>query len=213
VHNGLDTDEWRLPERSQLRGSLGVTDDTFVFGCVGQLVPWKNHVAFIEAANQICQDADCERVRFVILGGDLWGEHQAYVQELRDLVKKHGLQDRFNFVPHQNENVDALAALDALVLCSHEEPFGRVLIEGMALHKTVIAYAENGPLEIVTHEYDGLLVPPTEEDGIANAMRRVIRETELRQHLNHNARETVLQKFHIAESAQQILDIYREVLG
>jgi glycosyltransferase involved in cell wall biosynthesis len=213
VHNGLDTDEWRLPERSQLRGSLGVTDDTFVFGCAGQLVPWKNHAAFIEAAQQICQDADCARVRFVILGGDLWGEHQAYAQELRDLVKKYGLQDRFNFVPHQTDNVDALSAFDALVLCSHEEPFGRVLIEAMSLHKPVIAYAQKGPLEIITDLHDGILVPPDEEDGLANAMRRLLRETELREHLSHNARETVVQKFHIADSAQQILDIYREVLG
>jgi glycosyltransferase involved in cell wall biosynthesis len=213
IHNGLDTDEWRPHGRSQLRGALGVSDDTFVFGCAGQLVPWKNHTAFIEAARQICESEDCTRVRFVILGGDLWGEHQAYAQELRDLVKKYVLQERFNFVPHQNENVDALSAFDSLVLCSHEEPFGRVLMEAMALQKSVIAYAENGPLEIITHQHDGLLVPPDEEDGLAHAMRRVLNESELREHLNHNARETIVQKFHIADSAQQILDIYREVIG
>ena len=213
IHNGLNPDEWHPPEHSQLRGALGVGDDTFIFGCASQLVPWKNHKAFIEAAYQICQDDDCARVRFVILGGDLWGEHQSYVQELRDLVKQYGLQERFNFIPHQTDNIDAMAAFDSVVLCSHEEPFGRVLMEGMALQKTVIAYAENGPTEIVTNLHDGLLVSPDEEDGLAHAMRRVLREADLRQHLNHNARATVLQKFHIADSADQVLDIYREVLG
>ncbi|HVF10089.1 MAG TPA: glycosyltransferase family 4 protein [Abditibacteriaceae bacterium] len=213
IHNGLDPDEWRPPERSRLRGALGAGDDAFIFGCASQLVPWKNHKAFIDAAAQICQDEDGARARFVILGGDLWGEHQGYVQELRDLVKKHGLQERFNFIPHQSDNVDALAAFDALVLCSREEPFGRVLIEAMALQKPVVAYAQNGPTEIVTHLHDGMLVAADEADGLAYAMRRVLSEGDLREHLSHNARETVMQKFHISDSAQQVLDIYREVLG
>jgi glycosyltransferase involved in cell wall biosynthesis len=82
------------------------------------------------------------------------------VAQLRARVKQHNLQDRFNFVPHQMDNVDALSAMDAIVLPAHEEPFGRVLIEGMALRKPVIAYAENGPLEIISHGDDGLCVPP-----------------------------------------------------
>ncbi len=123
------------------------------------------------------------------------------------------MQDRFNFVPHQMDNVDAISALDALVLPSHEEPFGRVLLEGMSLRKPVIAYAENGPLEIISHAQDGLLVQPDEKDGLANAMRRVLHEPDLREHLAGHSRETVMQKFHIADSAQRMRDLYREVLA
>jgi len=213
ILNGLDADEWYPRERSQLRESLGITEDSFIFGCIGQLVPWKNHAAFIEAANLIAQDDSCGQARFVVMGGDLWDEHAAYVKELRALVKKYNLQERFNFIPHRNDAVDALMGMDSLVLCSHEEPFGRVLIEAMALRKVAIAYAENGPLEIITNEHDGLLVQPDEENGLANAMRRALCEKELRDHIRNNARETVLEKFHIADSAQKVLDVYREVLS
>ena len=212
IPNGIDTDEWRPQERSQLRESLGLPDDTFLFGCVTQLVPWKNHAAFIEAAAEMCQDEGCANARFVIMGGDLWGEQQAYVSELRSLVKKHNLQERFNFIPHQSDNVAALSALDCIVLPSREEPFGRVLIEGMALEKPVVAYGAGGPLEIITDEHDGLLAAPDEKDSLANAMRRILADEKLRAHLQKNARQTVIQKFHIADSASRVRDIYREVL-
>lgn len=212
IPNGIDTDEWRPQERSHLRESLGLNDDTFLFGCVTQLVPWKNHVAFIEAAAQLVQDEGCANARFAIIGGDLWGENQNYVSELRALVKKHNLQERFNFIPHQSDNVAALSALDSIVLPSKAEPFGRVLIEGMALEKPVIAYAAAGPLEIITHEQDGLLAVLEEKDSLAHAMRRTLQDKELRAHLRKNARNTVIQKFHISDSANRVRDIYREVL-
>jgi glycosyltransferase involved in cell wall biosynthesis len=196
-----------------LRESLGITDDSFIFGCVGQLVPWKNHTAFIEAAHQLAEDESCGQARFVIMGGDLWDEHAAYVKELRALVKQYNLQERFNFIPHRTDAVDALMAMDSIVLCSHEEPFGRVLIEAMALRKVAIAYAEKGPLEIITHERDGLLVQPDEENGLAAAMKRALCENELREQIQQQARETVTEKFHISDSAQKVLEVYQEVLA
>jgi glycosyltransferase involved in cell wall biosynthesis len=214
VHNGLDPDEWNVKNNqagTDLRQTLGADDDAFLFGCVGQLAPWKNHAAFIEAASQMVQDENCAKARFVIMGGDLWGEHKEYVQQLRDLVKEKNLQQRFNFVPHQNDAVSALAAFDCLVLASHEEPFGRVLIEAMVLQKPVVAYNENGPSEIITHEKDGLLVDPKIENGLALMMQRILHDADLRQTLGNAGRETVVEKFHIADSAQKIADLYSKI--
>jgi len=211
IHNGLDPDEWKPRDKSVLRESLALSPETVLFGCPAQLVPWKNQKGFIEAAAKIIEDQGAARAHFAIIGGNLWGEHREYVQELRAAVKERNLQDYFNFIPHQADNVDAIAALDCVVLPSHEEPFGRVLIEGMAMKKAVIAYAENGPLEIVTHGRDGLLVPPEENDGLANAMARVLRDAELREELGRNARRSAVENFHIADSAARIVKIYKDL--
>jgi glycosyltransferase involved in cell wall biosynthesis len=102
--------------------------------------------------------------------------------------------------------------MDCIVLPSREEPFGRVLIEGMALEKPVVAYGACGPLEIITHQHDGLLAAPDDKESLAHAMRLILNDRELRGHLRKNARQTVIQKFHIADSANRVRDIYREVL-
>lgn len=211
VPNGLDPDEWRAVAHSNLRETLGIAPDEFVFGVIGQLVPWKNHAAFIEAAGQLLGESATGNARFVIIGGDLFGEQAPYVKELRALVKKHDLIGRFNFVPHQSEGADAMGALDCLVHPALEEPFGRVVMEGMAMGKPVIAMNENGPKEIITHEHDGLLVKSDEPDNLAKAMSQILHDAELRDHLSQNARPTIESRFHIAEHTARILEIYSEL--
>ena len=210
IYNGLDPERWRCKQDSDLRATLALPEDAFVFGIVGQLVPWKNHADFIEAAAKFMQQEDVGNARFVAIGGDLFGDHQDYIVELRALVKKHGLTDRFNFIPRQTSAVDAISALDCLVHPARDEPFGRVLMEAMSLEIPVIAVNENGPLEIVTHGHDGLLVKPNAPDELAQAMTRVFRDADLRQHLRQNGRETVQDKFHIADHAAQFEALYRE---
>ncbi len=211
IHNGLDPDEWRPKTRSFLRESLGLPGEAFMFGMVGQMVPWKNHAAFIEAAAKLCAETGCEGARFAIIGGDLWGEQAPYVGELREMVKKHDLVERFNFIPHQINGADAIGALDCLVHPARDEPFGRVIMEAMALSKPVVAMNENGPGEIVTHERDGLLVSPDDENGLTSAMKRVLQDATLRAHLSEQARLTVESRFHIDDSALQMAELYREL--
>lgn len=219
IHNGLDPDEWQVDAgdgRSlELRASIGA-ENSFLFGCPAQLAPWKKQCIFIEAAALLAQDEDCSRARFAILGGDLWGEHREYADSLRALIKKHNLQQRFNFVPHQSDSIAAIDALDSVVLPSLEEPFGRVLIEGMALQKAVIAFALNGPTEIITHEHDGLLAIPGSNDGesaiaLAESMKRVLKDAEFAKMLGSHGRLSVQEKFHIADSAARVVELYREL--
>lgn len=219
IHNGLDPDEWMVHDDDnrvrELRASIGA-ESSFLFGCPAQLAPWKKQSIFIEAAALLMQDEACSRARFAILGGDLWGEHREYAASLRALIKKHNLQERFNFVPHQSDNVAAIEALDSVVLPSLDEPFGRVLIEGMALEKAVIAFGANGPLEIITHEHDGLLAAPGKNDeesaaSLAAAMKRVLVDEELTRTLGTHARRAVQEKFHVADSAARVVELYREL--
>ena len=213
IYNGLDPEQWRPRAQSQLRETLAVPDDAFIFGMVGQLVPWKNHEDFIEAAAQLVQQEGTENVRFAVIGGDLWGEQQPYVAQLRELVKKHDLVERFNFIPQQNDAADAIGALDCLVHPAYDEPFGRVLMEAMALEKPVIAINSNGPVEIIQHGHDGWLVKPDEENGLATAMETLLRDADLRAQLGQNGRQTVAEKFHAADHAARIEELYREFTG
>ena len=210
IFNGLAPEDWRPRERSVVRELLAIPHEAFVFGVVGQMVTRKNHRAFSEADAQLAQDEGCDNARFVIIGGDLWDEQATYIKELRAEVKKHELAGRLNFVPHQSDGADALAALDCLVHPALDEPFGRVIMEAMAMQLPVIAMNSNGPREIIQHEHDGLLVEPGD---LASAMKRVLQDAGLREHLSHNARPSVETRFHIAEHTRKMLELYGELSG
>ncbi len=209
IPNGVDLSVWQ-PRSSPLRKGLGFTEEHFVFGMVAQLVPWKGHEVFLRAAAQVAQAMP--PARFLIVGDDLFGDHPDYVQGLVRLTQSLGLDDKVHFLGFRSDIVDVLASLDALVLPSFREPFGRALIEAMAMEKPVIATNIGGPPEIVDHEINGLLVPAQDVSALADAMRRLCQDRVWSQHLGEAGRAKVVREFDIALTVQRTQKVYEEVM-
>jgi len=98
---------------------------------------------------------------------------------------------------------------DVLVLPSLSEGLGVVLIEATACGKPVVATACGGPEDIVTAD-TGILVPPADDQALAQALLNVLRDrdrfspTVIRQHAaDHYAYEGI---------AARILDLYSQAL-
>jgi glycosyltransferase involved in cell wall biosynthesis len=70
------------------------------------------------------------------------------------------------------------------------EPFGQVILEGMAAGVPVIASRAGGPAEILRHDATGVLYQPGDEEALAGAMHR-LRDPLLRERLSGAAREEV----------------------
>jgi glycosyltransferase involved in cell wall biosynthesis len=78
------------------------------------------------------------------------------------------------------------------VLPSRYEGFGNVLIEAMACGSCVVAFdCPEGPAEIITHGHDGILVPDGDVDALSRAIERVCLDSNKRDRLGRNARESV----------------------
>lgn len=208
IPNGVDLSVF-APRPSSLRKGMGFTDEHFVFGMVGQLIPWKGHEFFLRAAARMV--SAMPTARFLIVGDDLFHDHPGYVQGLMGLTERLALDDEVHFLGYREDIVDVLASLDALVLPSLNEPFGRALIEAMAMEKPVIATNVGGPPEIVDHETNGLLVPPADVDALADAMLRLARDREWSQHLGKAGRARVARDFDIARTVQRTQKVYEEL--
>lgn len=62
----------------------------------------------------------------------------------------------------------------------------------MAAGLPIIAFdCPFGPLEMITHNMDGLLVPAEDTDALAHSMRRLMRDPDLRVRLGMAARENI----------------------
>ena len=151
-----------------------------VVGMVGRLAPWKGQDVFVRA---FAQAFSAGAVRGRIVGDALFGEDE-YAASLRDLVQTLGLSEQMTFVGFREDIFSEYAGMDILVHASVvPEPFGQVVLEGMAAGVAVIAAAAGGPLETISHEVDGLLVEPGNVAALAAAMRLLVDDEALRHRL------------------------------
>jgi glycosyltransferase involved in cell wall biosynthesis len=164
-----------------------VNGGPMTYGIVGRLAPWKGQDLFLRAFAGAFPDGP---ERAIVVGGSLFGEDD-YVRELTRLAEMLGIAGRVEFRGFRADVWDELSHLDVLVHASTiPEPFGQVILEGMAAGVPVIAAGAGGPAEILEHGRTGILYEPNDGAALAGCMRR-LQDPALRERLGAAAREEV----------------------
>jgi len=175
---------------------------------VGRLAPWKGQDVFIEAFARAFVDNEAEAV---IAGTAMFGE-DSYAAGLHEQARRLGIADRVKFVGFVDDVAALMRDVDVVVHASViPEPFGQVIVEGMAAGKAVIASAAGGPLEIIKSGINGLLVPPGDVTELAMALSLLDADPGLRDRLRSASMETA-REFHPDVAAKKVEQVYREVL-
>ena len=188
----------RVRERYQL-------NDPFVL-YAGNIKPHKNLERLIEAFHTI-RRGELEHVKLLIIGDEI-----SKYATLRRAVHKYKLHKHvrfFGFVPDQT-----LAILYRLagvfVFPSLYEGFGLPPLEAMASGTPVITSNVSSLPEVVGDA--AILIDPYQPDAIADAMRRVLTDTALREDLRRRGLERV-REFSWDRSVRRVREIYEEVLA
>lgn len=85
--------------------------------------------------------------------------------------------------------------LDLVVLPTHREGLGQVLLEAAAMELPVVASRVTGCVDAVEDGVTGILVPPGDSVALANAILRYLDNADLRDQHGRAARKRVLDKF------------------
>jgi glycosyltransferase involved in cell wall biosynthesis len=178
-------------------------------GMVGRIAAWKGQDVFLAAFAKAFPDGGAEAV---IVGSALFGE-ESHEKELGRLAEDLGVVGGVRFSGFSDDVWGELMKLDVLVHASTvPEPFGQVVLEGMAAGLPVVAARAGGPAELITDGIDGLLFTPGQSDELARALRVLAEDPLLRQELGKNARQRA-SSMTIEASAAAVLELYGRVLG
>jgi glycosyltransferase involved in cell wall biosynthesis len=188
---------WRLP------------DGAPVILLPGRFTRLKGQAVLIEALARMRRDD-----AVAVLVGDAQGR-EGYRAELERLAAAHGVSARLRMPGDCADMPAGLMLADAVVSASTDpEAFGRVVIEGQAMARPVVATHHGGAAETVADGETGFLVPPGDAAALAarlDAMLALGREA--RAALGERARAAVLARYTTPLMCAATLDVYREVLA
>jgi glycosyltransferase involved in cell wall biosynthesis len=127
-------------------------------------------------------------------------------ENLRSQAERLCLMDLVSFVGYQ-PNVSAwLETFDVFCLPSLSETLSLSLIEASRAGVAIVASRAGGIVEVVRDEQEALLVPPADEQALAQAIIRLAKDGVLRQALGVNARRRFEAEFTEARMRRQIAD-------
>jgi len=176
-----------------------------LLGVVAQLTPWKGQDTAVQALGILCsQGIDAH---LLLVGSAKFRspaaryDSQAYVRRLRRLVTAGGLEDRVSWLGEREDVATLVRALDLVLVPSWEEPFGRVVLEALALQVPVIATDVGGPREILTEGREGLLRPPRSPEAWAQAIRTLADDAGARERMGRLGRARVQEAFTLQQHA------------
>ena len=207
VYNGVDLVPYAAESGRELRIELGYGDVRLV-GIVAQLLPVKRHQDFIEAMRIVGERF--HNTRFVMVGADL-NPDQHYLQQLRDLVARTGMVERYDFLGYRDDIPRVMSMLEVVVLTSENEGLGRVLIETMAGSRPVVATAVGGVPEVVDDGETGILIPCASPDALASAVCELLEHPDKARAMGAAGRLRAEASFGIAAHARRVESLYDEI--
>ena len=155
-------------------------------GMVARLDPWKGQEELIRAYAMAGLD---DRASLVLVGDAAFG-HEAHARRLRELVAELGLR-HVEFAGFREDVQGCIESLDVCVQYStRPEPLGQNVLQYLSLGRAVIAAAEGGPAEWVRDGENGVLVAPRDVSALADTLRRVSDDRDLRGRLGSAAART-----------------------
>lgn len=172
--------------------------------CVGRLVPAKGQHQLLAAVERLAQQG--RRVRLHLVGGGPdYASLQSHAAQFADpgIVVFEG--------PLNHDRVRSLyAAADLFCIPSFAEGIPIVLMEAMAAGIPCVTTQITGIPELIRPGIDGLLVAPSDLEGLVHALASLIDDGDLRERLSTSARARVLERYDLRRNVEELAAIFAE---
>lgn len=202
-------------KRSSFRSTYQVDDQTICVGIIGRLVPIKNLSFFLEAWHTITKDKNLKVKAFIIGDGEERPALEAWCRTNGLLYSTPETPDYsapLIFTSWIFEPDLAMAGMDIIALCSHNEGTPASLIEAQASGKPIISTDVGGIANIVLPGQTALLTPAGDLSQFTNTLLRLITEAPLRNSMQQSGASFANNRFHYDRLTSDIKDLYHSLL-
>jgi sugar transferase (PEP-CTERM/EpsH1 system associated) len=206
IHNGVDSRRF-CPDpaaRARVRRELEIGENEFCIGCVGNLVPVKDHRTLLQALEELGEAA---KGWHMLVAGE--GPERPKLEAAACELSQRWT--RISFLGTSLNVPELLNSFDVYVLPSLNEGISNSLLEAMATGLPVIASDAGGNPEVVEDGISGLIFPAGDVTRLAEQLLRLQARDPFRVELGSAARRRVREEFSIDSMVQNYERLYRSL--
>lgn len=203
IHNGIDIGSFFNETSSWLDG---VPPSPWKLLYVGRVSPEKGVYTALEALAML--QGDFPRMNLTVAGSS-WGN--AGHSELVELAAQLDILEKVTVSGHLSyEEIPKLMKSHHILLVPSiwPEPFGRVVLEGMAAGMVVIGTAQGGMGVVLRDNETGLVFPPENARALSQQIKRLLTDGQLGNKLVNAAQDMICSSF----TADKMVDAYEAYL-
>jgi glycosyltransferase involved in cell wall biosynthesis len=212
LYDGLDPTKVK-PQRTseELRREYGVRPDQPVIGIVGNVRRWKGQESVVRALIEVLK-VHPEVVCFFV-GATTPGD-QPYKQELDALIRDAGIGANVRFTGYQADPSSFVNLMSIVIHASIvPEPFGMVVLEGMAQRKPMIGSRAGGVVEMVVEGQTGYTFPPGDYEELARRLNELLADPNRARQMGEAGYQRLIDSFTIDQYMTGIHTVYRSILS
>jgi glycosyltransferase involved in cell wall biosynthesis len=165
LYNGIDTNKFSNGQWPA--GPLTI-------GMIGRIQKWKGQDYLLEIIEEYNKLSGVKEVK-VLLAGDAYPGYEYLETELKDSIRKKGLDNQVNYLGYQANVPALLNQIHLLILPSTSpDPLPTVVLEAMAAGKPVLATKQGGATEMIIENETGVFIPLNNAKEAAIILQRTI---------------------------------------
>jgi glycosyltransferase involved in cell wall biosynthesis len=206
IYSGIELNilkESSSEEKQNLKKELGIPENSLIVGTAGRLVPVKGPEFLVKASKYIISKYPDTYFMFT---GD-----GPLEQDLKRKALEMGISDNIIFLGWRDDLVKIISIYDIFVLPSLNEGMGRVLVEAMALGKSIVASNVGGIPDLVIHGKNGFLVPPKNPKQLAKYIQVLLEDKDKREKMGLAGKEMAY-NFTSERMVEKIANLYKKLL-
>lgn len=201
IYNGTPKSQYyeiKEEKVEQLRNTFGIQADDVVVGCVARM---KKQEQLIRALPLLD-----EKVKVLFAGID--------PGSLDEVIQRHHVKNEIIYAGHlpHADTLHLYKLMDVNVLPSTMDGFGLVLVEAMALGTPVVATRAGGIMDVVDDGVNGLLYEHEDIEGLADKIKAILYDAELRSKFIANGKKTALENFSIERTVNNYEEFFQSLL-
>jgi glycosyltransferase involved in cell wall biosynthesis len=162
---------------------------------------------FVNAAKIILDNG--LNARFVVVGGH---DHHNPSNIDSRIIDEWNSKGPVEFWGFQNDMKKILSLVDIVCLPSYREGLPKALLESMAAGLPIVTTDVPGCREVVKNEDNGYLVPARNPQALADAIQKLILDTNLRREMGMKGKKRILSEFSSKIICEKTVDLYKEIL-